>query len=166
MPANASIRLALEALLTATPDIGVVEHVINYGPGYVFTDGSGANQVAQVFTDTRTIAASSNDDLDLNGVLTNALGASVALTKVRAVVIKAAAGNSNDVVVGGAATNAVSSVFGATTHTVKVKPGGMLVLVAPDATAYALTAGTADVLRITNGGAGSTVTYDIVILGS
>lgn len=166
MPANASLRVALEALLSASPDIGVVQHTINYGPGYTFTDGSGGDQITQVFTDTRTVAASANDDLDLNGALTNALGASVALTKVRAVIVKAAAGNVNDVVVGGAATNAVNSIFGSTTHTLRVKPGGLLVLVAPDVTAYALTAGTADVLRITNGGAGSTVTYDIVILGS
>src|SRR5574343_1241159 len=147
MPATASVYVNLEALLEGAPDIGSASHRVTYGPGYVFTDGSGANQVANVFSDSRTIAASSNDDLDLNGVLTNALGASVALTKVRTIVIKAAPGNTNDVVVGNATSNGVASIFGATTHTVKIKPGGMLALTAPDATAYAITAGTADILR-------------------
>jgi hypothetical protein len=153
MPAQGSIYVALEALLEGTPDIGSARHAVSFAPGHVFTD-------------TRTIAASSNDDLDLNGVLTNALGASVALTKVRTIVIKAAPGNTNDVVVGNATSNGVASIFGATTHTVKIKPGGMLALTAPDATAYAITAGTADILRIANGGAGTSVTYDILILGS
>lgn len=166
MPATASVYVNLEALLEGTPDIGAASHRVTYGPGYVFTDGSGANQVANVFSDSRTIAASSNDDLDLNGVLTNALGASVALTKVRAIVIKAAAGNTNDVVVGNATSNGVSTIFGATTHTLKIKPGGVMALVAPDNTAYGITAGTADILRIANGGAGTSVSYDILILGS
>lgn len=166
MPATASVYVNLEALLEGAPDIGSASHRVTYGPGYVFTDGSGANQVANVFSDSRTIAASSNDDLDLNGVLTNALGASVALTKVRAIVIKAAAGNTNDVVVGNATSNGVSTIFGATTHTLKIKPGGVMALVAPDNTAYGITAGTADILRIANGGAGTSVSYDILILGS
>lgn len=166
MPAQGSLYVTLDALLEGAPDIGSASHRITYAPGHVFTDGSGANQIANVFSDTRTISASSNDDLDLNGVLTNALGASVALTKVRAIVVKAAAGNTNDVVVGAAASNAVSTIFGATTHTVKVKPGGILAITAPDSTAYGVTAGTADILRIANSGAGTSVTYDILILGS
>jgi hypothetical protein len=42
----------------------------------------------------------------------------------------------------------------------------MLLLVAPDAAGYAVTATTADILRVTNGGAGTSVVYEIVILGT
>jgi hypothetical protein len=39
-------------------------------------------------------------------------------------------------------------------------------IVAPDATGYAVTGGSADALRVANPSAGTTATYDIVILGA
>ncbi len=50
--------------------------------------------------------------------------------------------------------------------TVKVKPGGAIALVAPDATGYAVTAGTADQLKVANSAGGTSVTYDIIIIGA
>ena len=47
-----------------------------------------------------------------------------------------------------------------------VKPGGAFLWVAPDATGVAVTASTGDLLTITNSGAGSAVTYYIVVLGA
>jgi hypothetical protein len=47
---------------------------------------------------------------------------------------------------------------------VKVPAGGMLLLYAPDATGFAVTAATADQLKITNS-AGASCDYDIVIVG-
>ena len=41
----------------------------------------------------------------------------------------------------------------------------MLLLVAPGAAGYAVTAGTGDILKVANSGAGTGVTYDIVIVG-
>ena len=48
-----------------------------------------------------------------------------------------------------------------------IRPGGSLALIAGsgDATGYVVTAATADILRFTNGGAGSSVTYDVIIFG-
>lgn len=165
MPAQAKLSLILSALLSGAVDIGAVTHAADYSPTYALGDGSGADQIAQVFADTRTIAASGSEDLDLNGTLVNAIGATVNFTKIKAIIIKAAAGNANDVVVGGAASNQFATPFGAAAHTVKVKPGGLFVLVAPDANGYAVTAATADLLKIANSGAGTGVTYDIVLLG-
>ena len=36
----------------------------------------------------------------------------------------------------------------------------------PDATAYAVTAGSADILQVANSSSGSTVTYDVIIVGA
>jgi hypothetical protein len=130
----------------------------------LLANGTGANQASNHWHDQRTIAASGNDDLDISGVLTNVFGTSMVFTKIKALIVKAA-GNTNDVIVGGAASNQFATFLGAATHTIKVKPGGLLVLVAPDANGYAVTAGTGDILRITNGGAGTSVTYDIVLIG-
>jgi len=87
-------------------------------------------------------------------------------TKIRGLIVRADPLNTNNVIVGAAATNAVFTMFGAATHTVTVRPGGVFALFAPDNTAYAAVATTADLLRIANSGAGSTVTYDIIIIGS
>ncbi len=86
-------------------------------------------------------------------------------TKIKAILVKAAEGNTNNVVVGGAASNGWVGPFGATTDTVAVKPGGTVMFVAPDANGYAVTAGTADQLKVANSGVGTGVTYDIVIVG-
>ena len=161
--ADATIRLTLASMLDAAIDIGTVRHDIALSPNYTFSDGTGANQIKQVFSDTRTLAASANEDLDLAGGLTNALGSAITFTRIRGLLIRAAAGNTNNVVVGGAASNQFATPFGAGTHTLSIRPGGLLLLVANDATGYPVTAGTGDLLRIANSSSGSSVTYYIVL---
>lgn len=136
-----------------------------YTKNFQFTNGTGANQAQAVYAAQRTLAASTPETLDLNGVLLDAFGATVAITKVKAIVIYAAIANTNDVVIGGVGANAFISPFGSNTDKVNVKPGGLMVLVAPDANGYAVTGGTADLLKVLNGGSGTPVTYDIIIIG-
>ena len=166
MPAQATLKISIDALLSGSVDIGTVQHALAYGPAIAFDDGTGANQINRVFADTRTLTASSTEDLDLAGGLTDALGTTITLTKVRALLIRPAAANANNVLVGGATANQFSTPFGAGTHTLTVRPGGLLLMVAPDATGYAVTAGTGDLLKIANSSSGTSVTYDIVILGT
>jgi len=164
--ANARIGLNVAGQTDSALDVGVVSYPLNYSFLSILSDGTGANQAKNFFTDTRTLTASANEDLDLSGVLLDAFGAAILFTKIKALIITADAANVNDVVVGGAATNQVASIFGAVTHTIKVKPGGMLALVAPDVNGYAITAATGDLLRVTNGGAGTSVTYTIIVIGT
>lgn len=130
-----------------------------------FGSGTGAGQVNNIFSDSRTLAASGSEELDLAGGLTNALGAVLTFTKVKALIVYASAANANDVNVGGAAVNACSSFFGGASDVVAIKPGGAAIFVAPDAAGFAVTAGTGDLLKVANGGAGTGVDYDIIILG-
>lgn len=162
----ARIALAISGEFSNILDIGSATYPVGFGPVYALTDGSGANQANKLFTDQRTLAASGTEDLDLNGTLVDAFGNTFSPTKIKALVVVADAANVNDVVVGGASANQAASFFGAATHSVKVKPGGMLVLVAPDATGYAITAGTADLLKIANSSSGSAVTYTIIVIGA
>lgn len=165
--AQATLAIALNALVDSTIDIGTVRHdIAPFSPNYVFADGTGADQIKNIFADTRTLTASANEDLDLAGGLTNALGQTITFTKIRGILVRAAAGNTNNVIVGGAASNQFVTPFGGTAHTVTVRPGGLLVMVANDATGYAVTAGTGDLLRIANSAGSSSVTYDIVLLGT
>ena len=167
MAATLSSRVAVSvtAQLKDGATIGEVTHDIAFGMANAMTNGTGANQANQAYAARRTIPASSNESLDLSGGLENAFGVALTFAAIKAIVITAAAANTNDVVVGGAASNGFISWVGDATDTVKVKPGGMLVIAAPNAAGFDVDAGTADLLKIANSGAGTGVTYDIVIIG-
>jgi hypothetical protein len=129
-----------------------------------FKAGNAAtDQTDVLFSDSRTIAASSNDDLDLRGSLSDALGATVNAAEIVAIYVEAVSGNINNVVVGGAPSNAFVGPFGAATHTIAIQPGQCFLSTCKNG--WAVTAGTGDILRIANSGAGSSVTYNIFILG-
>ncbi|MFN3473562.1 MAG: hypothetical protein ACK4ZW_05900 [Blastomonas sp.] len=165
MAFSGSLRITLQALLSGAADIGSRQQDINYTISRPIGSGTGDNQADQVFADTRTLAASSSEDLDMAGVLTNGLGSTITFASVKALIIVAAAGNTNDVVVGGAASNAFATMFGDATDTIKVPPGGFVVLGDFGATGFAVTASTGDLLKIANGGSGTPVSYDILIVG-
>lgn len=166
MPLTSKITVQAIADLVTSLDLVNSSSPLSTTSTFDFTNGSGANQASLIFSDTRTLTASASENLDLAGVLTDAFGAVINFTKIKALILRTAAANTNDVVIGGAATNGFISPFGAATDTVKVRPGGVMVLVSPDATGYAVTAGTADQLKVANSGAGTPVTYDIVLIGA
>lgn len=166
MSLQATISAAIAASLTGNGKFGKVAHDLGYSPVIALADGSGANQANKLFADSRTVAASATDSLDLNGALNDALGQSLALTRVAAIMIKAAAGNGGDLLVGPAAVNGFLGPWNAAADRNKVKPGGILLLVAPTAAGFPVVAGTGDLLNVVNSNAGASGSYDIVIVGS
>jgi hypothetical protein len=129
--------------------------------------GAGANQLQILFSDQRTIAPSGTDDLDLNGAtLLDPFGNALAFTKVKAVLVFAAAANTNNVIIGNAAATQFVGWFGAATHTISLPPGGFCLIGRTDATGWACAGGATDLLRLTNSAAGTSVTYDILVLGA
>lgn len=128
-----------------------------------FTSGTLAGQADILFTDRRTLAASANEDLDLAGALADAFGATINAAKVVAILVVAAAANTNNVVIGDA-TQPIP-LFGGTNPTFAVKPGGFFFVAAPAlAGLLSVGAGSTDDLKVTNSSSGSSVTYDIAIL--
>jgi hypothetical protein len=168
MPLNTDISINVNASYSAALDLVTASAPLLKLYRTLFGSGTAAGQADKVFSDTRTITASSNDDLDLAGVLTDAFGVAITFVKVKAIIVVAAAANVNNVVIGGGASNPVSTFMTGTTPAILVRPGAMFALVAgsADATGYGVTATTADILRITNGGAGTSVTYDIIVIGT
>lgn len=162
---NGSIAVVLNATLSGDSDIGTSSHTINQNYKTTFTSGTGANQANQMWADTRTIAASGADDLDLAGGITNALGTTITFTSIKGIIVSAAAANTNDVQIGGDATAALAELFAHSSDIINVKPGGTFAIVNPNANGYAVTATTADILQITNSSSGTGVTYDIIIVG-
>ncbi|MER5213699.1 hypothetical protein ABT063_24785 [Streptomyces sp. NPDC002838] len=126
--------------------------------------GTGASQADRLFTDRRTLAASASENLDLAGVLSDAFGAALTFAKLKAIVIVAASANTNNVNVSREATNGVP-VFLAAGDGIPVLPGGMFLWVAPGA-GVTVTAGTGDLLTVANSAAGTSVTYDVYLLGT
>lgn len=168
MGATAKFQLHLEIEYTAQLDlaIGRVPLLKDYLSS--LTSGTAAGQADKVWHDQRTLAAAANEDLDLNGAgLTDAFGAALAFVRIKGLIVAAAAANPNPITVGGAATNGFVSWTGAATDKVSVRPGAVLALFAgqADATGYAVTAATADLLRIT-AGAGGNHTYDVIVVGA
>ncbi|MES2211416.1 MAG: hypothetical protein V4515_14730 [Chloroflexota bacterium] len=141
---------------------------LNYRSRVALTSGTGAGQADLVFSDTRTVGASSNDDLDLAGGLTDALGNALTFARIKGFIITASAANANNVYVGGDATNTFLTWVVSEPDQVILRPGATLALFAgaADATGYVVTAATGDLLRITNAAGGSSVSYSIVIIGA
>lgn len=166
MPLTSDLQVTIGSNLTSALDLTTVQAQIQRMYRVLLATGTGANQADKQFSDTRTILASSNDDLDLAGVLLDAFGVAITFVKVKYLLVAAAAGNTNNVVIGGSASNPFASFMTGTTPAILVKPGGLCVLATPDAAGYAVTGGTGDILRISNGGAGTSVTYDIIIGGT
>lgn len=127
---------------------------------YEGTDAT--NKADLFFSDTRTLAASGTEDLDLAGVLTSAFGATIAAAEVVAIFIAAAAGNTNNVNVTRPASNGFIGPFLAAGDGISVKPGEWAALVSQSG--WAVTAATGDLLTITNSAGSTGVTYDIVIV--
>lgn len=157
---------AINATLTGTGDLGTPLVPLPLSFARDWTSGTASGQADLVWGDTNTLTASSTTDIDLAGALTGPLGGTLTFVRVKAILLVADAGNTNNVVLGNAAANAFVGPFGAATHTVAVQPGGMAMLVAPGATAWTVTAGTGDLLRVANSGAGTSVTYSILIVGA
>lgn len=167
MALETRLGLTVRAVQTGTGDLLAPSAPLWYGKTFTFTNGTAANQADRLFSDTRTLAASANEDLDLAGTtLLDAFGAALTFVRLRGIIVAAAAGNTNNVVIGGAATNGFTSWVGASTHTVTVRPGGVFSLVGPDTSGYTVTAATGDLLRVANSGAGTPVTYDIILIGA
>lgn len=153
------------ALLTAATAAGV--GAINVSRDVSLADGNTTGTADRLYQAQRTIAASGTDDLDLAGVLTDIFGTTITFVRIKALYIAAAAGNTNNVVVGAAASNQWATLLN-TTGTIQLRPGAACLFVAgsADPTCWTVTAATGDILRLTNGAGGSTVTYDIAIVGA
>ncbi|MCE5200843.1 MAG: hypothetical protein ABFD54_05705 [Armatimonadota bacterium] len=127
------------------------------------SNGAGSGKVQVQWHDRRTLATTTSEDIDLAGVLSSAFGV-VTFTKIKALIIKVNTVTTGyRLEVGGAAANAFASMFGDVSDTVKVQADGVLLLYAP-VDGYTVTAGTADILKISNPSGGS-VSYDIIVIG-
>lgn len=131
-----------------------------FAPNYVhrlsFSDGTGANQADILYMRNAELASGADLDLDLAGVLSDALGNTVACAEVcgMLVVNQSADGTAGDTIltIGNAASNPWTGWCGGADTAVTIGRGGFLLFCNPDASGIgAVTGGSADTLRITAG---------------
>ncbi len=164
MALTGSVSLSLRADQTVTAGLGQATNTLTKSVSKTIADGSGANQANVLWSSSRSLTGTA-EDLDLNGVLTDAYGASVNLLRVKGIYIgNLSATDGQNILVGGANSNAWVGMLGGTTHKIKVGPGGFFFNYSPLATGFPVVAGTGDQLHIDPQGA--TLTYEIAILGS
>lgn len=166
MPLTSRVTVEVTGLLTAALDFTTPSSSVDMRHQIDMATGTGAGQADKIWTDQRTLTASSTEDLDLVGTLTDAFGATISLARVKAILVRAAAANVNNVIVGGASATQWAALLG-TTGTVTLRPGSLFVAVAgaADATGYVSAAGATDLLKVANSSSGSSVVYDIAVIG-
>ena len=164
---TAQINTAIVATYQGANDLG--SPVFNLSQGLqapiALSSGTGSGAADLLFADTRTLAASATENLDMAGSLADPFGTTLTFVTVKVVKVCAASANTNNVVVGGAGSNTLLGIFSDASDKIVVKPGGCFVWVAPG-TGAAVTASTGDILLMANSSSGTSVTYSIWIVGT
>lgn len=157
---TASIATTFRNLLDLSTPTDALEETVKIQ----LANGTGANAADLCFHDQRTLAASATEDLDLAGSLAGPFGAAQVFVELRAIMIKAAAGNTNNVRITRPAANGVP-LFLAASDGLDVPPGGVFLWSCPADGKLTVTAATGDLITITNSSSGTSVTYDVVLIG-
>lgn len=176
MPAATNLTATLtfigQGTLSSALDLSTPRDVVATGQGNFdalttsLTFGTGSQQAKEWWHDTRTILTGANDDLDLAGGLTNPFGTTITFTAIKALIIEIDAHDGTKSLRVGpqAVANAWQGWQGGVAAGNYDTVTEWLVHVA-SYSGWTVTAGTGDILRINNPGAGS-VTYHIWILGT
>lgn len=165
MTQSANVLLDVVVNQAAAGDLNTARNSLSMKRVASLTDGAGLGQASKAWGDKRTLAADAVDALDLAGVLTDAFGQAITFTKIKGIVVAAAASNLDELAIGGG-SNAFAAFLGDATDQILLRPGGMLMLVAPDSAGYAVTASTGDILRVTNLAPDSAADYEIILIGA
>lgn len=158
-------NLRIVSKLLSALDLSTADDPVSINKQINFGNGTSAVQLSAHWHDQRTLTASSSENLDLAGSLTNAFGATVTFTKVKLLYVFAATGNTNTVQVARGSSNGLV-LFLAASDAIVLNPGDVFGYAASSGVGTAVTAGTGDILTITNGSSGTSVTYDIFIGGT
>ena len=166
MALTTKITLRVNANRTNALDHSIPADALDFLKTFSWATGVALDQADLMFSDQRTLASGASEEMDLAGVLTDGLGATLTFARIKLLFLFSAVVNPGNINVGGAAANGFSTPFLAAANELVLRPGGFLVLGAPDATAYVVTAATGDLLRLEEMSSGGAAIYDIVLIGA
>lgn len=165
MTAGVTATIAVSAIgqYTASADITAVLQQINERFSLDIQPGTGTGKGDQMFADTRTLAASTSESLDLNtSSIKDAFGNALNFTKIRAIIIMADKANGALINMGDAASNAFVGPIGAT-GIVGVAAGDFHCFTSK--VGWTVTASTGDLLKIANTDSINPANYSIILIG-
>lgn len=160
---TSNLSFSLRSILANTLGLASGQASLEKSVNTALASGTGANQADRIYSELAK-SISGNYDLDLSGALLDAFGAACVFARVKAIIVTADAANPGNVQVGGIGATAFFGPFSSNADKVVVRPGGAVVLFAPDATAWPVTAATADILRFAP--SAGTCLFDFAILGA
>lgn len=134
------------------------------------TNGNSASQADRLYVAQGTIAASGSATFDVHGTagtpLLDMFGNTVTLARVKIIYVELLTTTAASSLLVGGGSNPLINWIGTAGDQVRVRNGGAFILVAPDATGYAVTGATADILTIANQDASLVAYYKLGIVGS
>jgi hypothetical protein len=177
MALTGKLSVGIDLLRTTSPDVGSSSYNLAATWMKNITDGTGLNQANKVIVDSVTLAGSGSQNYDLDaGTISDpsgvASGVVAALSRVYAILIRrtdtpAASTQDENVTIGGDfILTKLLAGWTDDTITIPIRPGGIFVYIAPDATGVAVTASTGDVITLTNASSADSCTLQVVIIGS
>jgi hypothetical protein len=127
-----------------------------------YSNGTGANQAQHVWIDERSLLTTTDETLDLTSLANGAFG-TLTFSKIKELIIQVTTATPGyRLLVGGAATNAVSGCLGDPSDIIRVDAGGQVHISSP-VDGFAID-GTHKSLKIENP-SGGTVAYRIMLVG-
>lgn len=128
-------------------------------------DGTGSDFADALYHSSgRSLAASASETFDLAGGISDKFGNTLTMATVKLLYIKNTSTTAT-LEVGGNANEWIGWSQ-TSSSTITVGPGGVVLLYDPSANAMEVTAGTGDILEITNNDGSNTAEYDIVVVGA
>ncbi len=124
-------------------------------------DGVGKDQSDLVYSE-KDQSISGAVDRDLAGSLLDAFGATLTFVKVKALMITAAVANTDTIIAFGKGATGFLGPLTVNTETLIIRPGGALVVFAPDLTGYPVAAGSTDILTFNVGGGTQVFSWQII----
>ncbi|WP_216588589.1 hypothetical protein [Streptomyces brasiliscabiei] len=167
LSSGATVAVSASGELTSAFDLGTGRAPQNLARKMVLGSGTGAGKADRIWADRRTLAASATEDLDLAGVLADAFGSTITFARIKGLVIAAADANTNNVLIGAASGSPWATLLNST-GVLTLRPGAFVAVGTglADAIGYAVTASSADLLKIANSAGSTSVTYEIELIGA
>lgn len=140
--------------------VDTIEHTVSW------PDGVAINTADKQYSKKIVLTASGTSTLDLAGALTDQFGRTVTMVKIRSITIRNLNTVAGDTVkIGPGASAGITTMFGGTTPTIDIDPGGAFFNSSP-IDGWVVTATTADKLVLTEIGGVNSVTVHVIITGT
>jgi hypothetical protein len=167
---DSKIQLTVTETLSKTFGLSSdVKAIPKLSPTNNMDNGVLADQADLVYSKSGVLAASGNDQLDLNGSLVDEIGNSVDFAKIKGMFLVNTSDSDAELEIGGgtdgAGTNAFSTWLTNGATSVKVPWKAFHALTAPKA-GFVVTAGSGDILRIENKSSSNGATYELILVGT